>query len=257
MTLELPHRATAYLVNLRTAGPRPPSLPSDLAPQTESEAYELQFDTMRALKAHGGSWKVAMHDAHSGTCAPIFASDIYRTSARFESPIADRLGIEPEVAFTLKQALPPLSEGRGYQLEQIIAAIGSAHAAIEILVSRFQSHEGAAPLDRLADNLSNGGLVIGAPCENWRQLELRALPLRLSLETEGHPTEVYAARGGHPLGCPLLPLLWLANHRSALGLGMRSGDLVTTGSYAGLRYVGRGVRVRVRFDGLGDAELYS
>ena len=261
MTVELPHRATAYLANLRRAGPRPLSLPSELAPRSEAEAYQLQTDTMHALRAGRGAWKVAMNDAHSGTCAPIFASDLWRSGARIASPITERFGIEPEVAFTLKEALPALPEGRHYQLEQVIAAIGSAHAVIEVLISRFRSLEGAPPLDRLADNLSNGGLVIGAPCENWQQLDMRTLPLRLCVGGGSPPNaslpEVYQAQGGHPLDCPLLPLLWLANYRSDSGHGMQAGELVTTGSFAGLRYVGRGTHVSVRFEGLGDAELYS
>jgi len=250
-------RAARYLVGLRRPGPRPKSLPADLAPQSELEAYQMQAAVASALGAQLGCWKVAMNDVHSGTCAPVFATAVYRTGAHLHTSISKALGIEPEVAFTLKRSLPPLPAGQHYGREQVIDAIGAAHAAIEIVISRFQSHEGAAPMDRLADSLSNEGLVLGPACEAWRELDLGALPLHLTIDTGNDEVSVYDARGGHPLNDPLIPLIWLANHCSASGSGMQSGNVVTTGSYAGLRYAGRGAHVKVQFEGLGAAELYS
>lgn len=250
-------RAAQYLLQLRQPGPRPVSLPPALAPRNEAQAYQLQSDVMHALDARGGCWKVAMQDATTGTCAPVFASDVHHRSARVSSPIVAKLGVEPEVAFTMKRALPPLPAGQRYAMDQVIEAIESAHAAIEIVVSRFASHEGAAPLDRLADNISNGGLVLGPPVTDWRALDMRSLPLRLSVQSDALGSELHEARGGHPLDNPLLPLLWLANHCSQRALGLHSGDVVTTGSFAGLRYVGPATHVSVQFEGLGLAELYS
>jgi len=257
MSSERVQRAAQYLVALRRPGPRPKSLPADLAPQSEDEAYQVQAGVASALGARLGCWKVAMNDVHSGTCAPVFAADVYRTGAHLRPSISKVLGIEPEVAFTLKRALPPLPAGQRYGREQLIDAIGAAHAAIEIVISRFQSHEGATPMDRLADSLSNEGLVLGPACEEWRKLDLGTLPLHLTIDTGNDEISVYDARGGHPLNDPLIPLIWLANHCSARGSGMQSGNVVTTGSYAGLRYAGRGAHVKVQFEGLGAAELYS
>jgi 2-keto-4-pentenoate hydratase len=194
---------------------------------------------------------------HSGTCAPVFAADVYRSGSHVRSPITNALGVEPEVAFTLKNALPPLAGGERYGREQVIEAIASAHAAIEIVISRFQSHAGAVPMHRLADNISNGGLVLGPPCEHWRELNFSTLPLALAIDTGNDEVSIYEARGGHPLNDPLIPLIWLANHLSARGKGMQSGNVVTTGSYAGLRYAPHGAYVRTQFEGLGAAELYS
>ena len=249
--------AALYLTALRKPGPRPRSLPAELAPQSEREAYRLQTLVGSALAAGRGCWKVAMNDAQSGTCAPVFQADLHPSGARVISPIAERLGIEPEIAFTLKQALPPPPDGQHYQRDQVIAAIGTAHAAIEIVISRFQSHDTAEPLDRLADNISNGGLVLGPPCDRWRELNLSTIALHLSIEARQGQNSVLDARGGHPLGDPLLPLIWLANRSAADESGLQAGDVVTTGSYAGLRYVERDSHVSVRFEGLGVAELYS
>jgi 2-keto-4-pentenoate hydratase len=172
------------------------------------------------------------------------------------SKISDQLGIEPEVAFSLKRPLPPLPSGQRYGREELMSAIGAAHAAIEIVISRFERHETAEVLDRLADNISNGGLVLGPPCEDWRRLDFATVPLRLSIVSKDGQS-IYESRGGHPLADPLLPMVWLANHCADQGSGLQAGDIVTTGSYAGLRHVGYGGHVSAAFEGLGVADLYS
>jgi 2-keto-4-pentenoate hydratase len=248
-------RAVRYLAGLRQPGPRPLRLPAEFAPQSESEAYRLQRGVARALHDRGGFWKVAMSDADSGTCAPVLASDVYRSGTLVRSALTDRLGLEPEVAFRLQQPLPALGPGRRYTREQVMRAVGSAHAAIEIVISRFQRHETAPPLDRLADNISNGGLVLGPTCVHWRTLDYATLPLQLTIRSGSQIQLTHRAHGGHPLNDPLLPLIWLANHCSALGTGLDAEDVVTTGSYAGLHYMQPGAHAEVVFEGLGAAEL--
>jgi 2-keto-4-pentenoate hydratase len=247
-------RAVQYLAALHRPGPRPVSLPAELSPRDEAEAYQLQQQIMDALKATVGGWKVAMSGLNAGSFAPVYAADIHTTGSRVRSAICERLGIEPEVAFTLCRALPA---GRQYSRAEVIDAIGAAHAAIEIVVSRFQRHETAVPLDRLADNISNGGLVLGPALTRWQQLDFATLPVTMTVtDAHGEP-EAHRSRGGHPQMDPLLPMTWIANARAARGTGLQAGDVVTTGSYAGLHYAGRGAHVRVEFEGLGAVELYG
>jgi 2-keto-4-pentenoate hydratase len=248
-------RAAQYLAGLRRSGPRPLSLPTELAPRDQAEAYQLQQQVAVVLKASAGGWKVAMSGLNAGAYAPVYAADIHPTGASVHSAICEQLGVEPEVAFTLKQALPP---GRHYSRDEVIDAIGAAHAAIEIVISRFQRHETAAPLDRLADNLSNGGLLLSAPLEHWRPLDFGTLPLTMTLTPKaGGQPSVHRSRGGHPQGDPLLPMIWIVNERALQGMGMQVGEVVTTGSYAGLHYAAHDVHVRVEFAGLGAVELYG
>jgi 2-keto-4-pentenoate hydratase len=250
-----PQRAAQFLLGLRRAGTRPVSLPPEFAPRTEQEAYEVQREVELAQTSAVGGWKVAMGSADQGSYAPIFSELIFSSPARVSCMIGDALGIEPEVAFSLRHDLPALAAGVSYQREQLIDAIDAAYAAIEIVVSRFQSHDGAAPLDRLADNISNGGLVLAAPCRHWRRLDLITLPLRLTVHAADGTRAEHASRGGHALGDPLTALLWLVNHRAQSGAGLRAGQVITTGSYAGLRYAARGAKVAVEFAGLGTATL--
>jgi 2-keto-4-pentenoate hydratase len=252
---ERTRRAAQLLLSLRRAGPRPPSLPDELAPHSEQEAYEVQRELTLAHGMQVGGWKVAMSSPDQGTSAPIFADELYSSPAGVDCVIGERLGIEPEVAFTLRRDLPTLADGARYEREELMDAIDATYAAIEIVVSRYRSHDGAAPLDRLADNISNGGLVLAAPCRDWRSLDLGTLPLRLTLQPPDGPRTEHASLGGHPLGDPIAPLLWLVNHRAQHRGGLRAGEPITTGSYAGLRYAKRGAHVAVEFAGLGTATL--
>ena len=253
MSADRLQRAAQYLADLRQPGPRPVSMPTQFAPRDEAEAYELQRQVASLLKASPGGWKVAMNGPQAGSFAPVFASDLHSSGTTYVSPITSQLGIEAEVAFTLKRALPP---GRHYTRQDVIDAIGSAHPAIEMVISRFARHESAPELDRLADNLSNGGLILGDPLERWQQLDLAALPLKLTLTPPGQAASVHRSRGGHPQADPLLPMTWIVNALAARGIGMRPGEVVTTGSYTGLNYAAAGTGVRVQFEGLGDVELY-
>jgi len=260
-------RAAHYLLQLRTtsansasgssgaASVRPSALPAPLAARSEQEAYEVQREFVRACGLPVGGWKVAMSSPEQGTYAPILRSEIYPSPARVACTTPQGLGIEPEVCFSLRQNLPGLAHGAPYRREQLLEAIDAAYAAIEIVVSRFQSHDGAPPLDRLADNISNGGLVLGAPHHDWRTVDLASVPLQMVLQAPDGSRRQHTSRGGHPLGDPLVALLWLVNDRAQAGAGLRAGELVTTGSYAGLHYAMPGAGVRVEFAGLGAVVL--
>jgi 2-keto-4-pentenoate hydratase len=150
----------------------------------------------------------------------------------------------------MRSDLPPRA-GDAYSLDEVTDAVASAHPVIEIVVSRYIHPDAVPRLDNVADAFINEALIIGPACSNWRALTLPELPLQV--EVDG--AVVHSARGGHPLGDPLLPLVWLANHLSGLGGGLRRGDYVTTGSCDGIRYIQAGQRVRTQFTGLGNVEV--
>jgi 2-keto-4-pentenoate hydratase len=142
-------------------------------------------------------------------------------------------------------------EGGQYSRLAVLEAIGSAHSAIEICVSRLRDFEAAPWLHRLADSIMNEGLVIGGSVTRWANLDLKQLPLAVQVNGQ----VVHQGVGGHPLNDPLLPMVWMANHLSARGIGLNAGDVVTTGSCAGIHYATPGQKVRVEFSGLGTATL--
>ena len=233
--------------------PRPAALPAELAPRSEAEAYQAQLQVLRRLGATVGGWKASMPDPTQGWSAPIASSNLLRAGAPLAAPAlltarTPRVGIEPEIAFTLAHALPA---GPVYTRGQVLQAVAGAHAALELCVCRLADFDAAPVLDRLADGLMNEALALSAPCADWRSLELKRLPLRLQVDGE----VVHQGLGGHPLQDPIVPLVWMANHLSARGIGLQAGDVVTTGSCAGIRWVLPGRHVHAEFAGLGVVEV--
>ena len=63
------------------------------------------------------------------------------------------------------------------------------------------------------------------------------------------------AKGAHSFGNPFRLLPWLANHSSKRGVGLRAGDIVTTGAWTGLEIAKAGDEVTARFPGIGEATV--
>lgn len=233
-------------------------MPPALSPRSESEAYRVQLQVIEELGGSVAGWKASMPDATQGLCAPIISGNLLRSPASLADlahPTHDtrRHGIEPEIAFRMGRSLPPRADGRAYQRDEVLAAIASAHCAIEICACRVGDFHGGPPLERLADSIMNEGLVIGAAHSDWRELDL----LHLALTFRINDTLAHQGVGGHPLGDPLLPMVWMANHLAARGPGLQAGEVVTTGSCAGLHYLQSGQLARAEFTGLGSASLQA
>ncbi|MBS0387350.1 MAG: fumarylacetoacetate hydrolase family protein [Proteobacteria bacterium] len=244
--------AARALLAVRRGGPRLRALPAPLAPKTLAEAYAIQYALLRELNSSIAGWKASLFDAENGICAPLPANAVrdapaYLVPARLPTQQNTRFGIEAEVAFRLGNDLPPLRAGARYDRETVSAALVSAHAVIEVVVSRYVDADVVTQLERVADNFMNELLIVGPSCTSWRSLALAQLPLELRID--GKP--VFQARGGHPLNDPLRPVVWLANHLSEFGQGLRAGEIVTTGSWNGVHHVTLEQSVSAWFDGLG------
>jgi 2-keto-4-pentenoate hydratase len=255
-------QAAQLLLDVRRGAPRLSGLPAQLAPTTLPEAYAIQQLVLRGLGAGVGAWKVTMFDARHGICAPIAANTLLASPAQLSSlstPTRNtsQFGIEPEIAFRMGADLPPRAAhvpgavADAYSAAEVYAAVASAHAVIEIVVTRFVDADAVSQLERVADSFMNEALIVGPACNDWQRLALHELALQVQVDG----LTVHNGRGGHPLGNPLLPLVWIANHLAALGVGLKRGEYVTTGSCNGIRYATPGQQVHVSFAELGAAQV--
>jgi 2-keto-4-pentenoate hydratase len=252
-----PSRATQaarLLLAVRRGAPRLAALPAALAPQSLAEAYAIQHELLREQGSGIAGWKASLFDAQHGICAPLPANAVrdapaYLSPKRMPTLHTRQFGIEPEIAFTLGDDLRPLPAGERYERAAVCAAVATAHAAIEVVVSRYLDGEAVSQLERVADSFMNELLILGPSCRSWQQLDLAELPLEVKVDGK----VVYQGHGGHPLGDPLLPLIWLANHLGQFGRGLRAGEVVTTGSCNGVRAVAPKQTVSAYFAGLGSA----
>jgi 2-keto-4-pentenoate hydratase len=248
--------AARYLLERRAGAPRERRFPPDLGPRDAAEAYAIQDAVLRGLGARVGGWKASLTSRTEGYSAPLAADALHDSPVRLRAAHTGtrgtrEFGIEPEVAFRMRADLPPRADGAPHSRAAVIDVIASAHAALELCVCRFAPYEEASELDRLADGLMSEALVIGPPQSDWRALEVARLPLRVRINGE----EAHNGRGGHPFGDPLGALVWLANHLNSRGRALAAGEIVTTGSCAGIRFVPAGTRIDAEFGGLGSATV--
>jgi 2-keto-4-pentenoate hydratase len=216
---------------------------------TSADAYAVQERVVRERGPVGG-WKVG---ASSPTAeplrAPILAATIHASPVTLPAASFHVLGIEAEIAYRLGADLP--RRARPYTEAEVAGVIAGMLPAIEVVDTRLADHAAAPPLWKLADSQINGGLVTGALVGAWRRFEPLVQPVRL--EVDG--SVVAEGRGGNTAGDPFRLLVWLANSCGSHCGGLRRGQIVTTGSLTGLRFVAPGARVRASLDGLGEVAL--
>lgn len=219
-------------------------------PASAEAAYAVHQAVWQAMagEPRPRAWKVAAPDRTTPPmAAPVFPQRLAASPARFPGEGFLGLGIEAEIAFRFGRDLPP--RATPYTRDEIRAAIASAHVAMELVDTRLADPEAAGPWWRLADNLLNGGLVIGTEIPHWRDLDLAGLGgLGVRIHANGHL--LAESPGRPPLDDLFHCLPWWIQH---IG-GARAGDMVTTGAWTGMHPVGLPGAVRVEFVGLGSAE---
>ena len=221
------------------------SLPAELRPRSVADAYAIQDAVVDGTGAVGG-WKVgAKSPTAEPTCSPLCAAWIVNSPAAFDADRFARHGIEAELAFTLACDLP---RSRGeYGERDVASAIATVHAAIEVVDSRFADMAGVDALSQLADSLSHGALVVGPGIALPATFDLA----RQAVELRFDDAPEYSGMNSNPAGHPFRLLAWLANHAAGRRGGLRRGDVVTTGSWSGLRFAGPRASVWASFRGVG------
>ncbi len=225
--------------------------PDFTAPADLAEAAEVQAAVARRLDARVVGWKVGYTPEGIPVAAPIFDRFLKPSGAHFPMRDTSHWGVEPEIAVKLGADLPRRIV-QPYTRNDILCAIDSVMAGIEVVASRIIDHKNAPYLFYLADNIGHAGYAIGPEKRNWHDLDLANLRATLTINGE----LVHDATGGHPTGDPLKPLLDYANAQSDRLGGLRAGQVITTGSLCGLVAVGGPGEVAVAIDRIGEARLY-
>ncbi|MEX1082326.1 MAG: hypothetical protein WEC99_09950 [Halofilum sp. (in: g-proteobacteria)] len=157
--------------------------------------------------------------------------------------------LEVEVAFRMQDTLPPRAQP--YSRDEILAAVASVHASIEVIDSRYETADGVDALSRLADLQNNALFVVGDGAADWSADSLPALSA--SLEIDGRV--VAASEESKPPADPCALLVWLTGALSQQGFSLEAGTLVTCGSYTGKTPISAPLDATARVQALGSAEL--
>lgn len=243
-------QAAAELTARRNSGKPGPRLPESCRPLDLEDAWQVQQAVTLSLGQAVGGWKAALPSTGKLVVGPIYQPAIQR-AALCPVPFPtngspDNLKIETEVAFVLAKDLP--AREQPYTEAEVDAAVGSVHAALEICASRYTDPTGFAFPEMLADGLVNNGIWLGPELD---APDSPAFELRWQAGDEAAQT----VQGKHPNGHPRAPLYWLANFLRERGIGLKAGQVVITGSYAGVLTVPAGKTLRFDYAGLARFEL--
>ncbi len=220
------------------------------APLTPDEAMLVQAEVMRLLHAEAGGWKVSIRPDGLAAAAPMFRHWIVPEGQSFDIQDNGPIGIEVEIGLRLACDLPP-RPAKPYSRDEVVAAVDRVFAGIEVVTPRV-ANQTAIPFPQfLADNVGNGGYVVGNGRESFSDLDLGRL--RCVIEIDGKV--VHDKVGGNPWGDPMVPVVACANAQADRIGGFKAGHVVTTGSLCGLIWRGRGEHVAARIEGLGSVAM--
>lgn len=231
---------------------------SVILPGTLDEAYAVQAEMTALSGAAIIGFKVGSTSIEAqrmlGTtepgAAPMLAPYAWTSPAVVPVSPAHMPAVEGEFAFKLAADLPPRETP--YTREEVAAAVAAVAGAIEVVGTRFAG--GLAGKGRLlttADGGVNIGFVAGAWTQDWRTLDLPSHPVTMTIA--GAPRG--SGTGARALGDPMNVLVWAANKLSGQGRGLRSGEIVSTGTCTGLDAVQPGDRAIADFGPLGLVEI--
>lgn len=194
---------------------------------------ELDEGLRRQLEALGeckpAGWKVGLtsgvaRDSMGPGFRPfgfILPERVFPSGARIERAGIQTPGVENEFCFTMGRIL-----GADATRDDAIAAVESVCAAFELNERRLTP--GATTADRLADDLSQWGIVVGeSRVLDWNAFPFADVSVRLSLD--GGEIENVAA-AGH-IDDHFDSLAALARQLARFGRSLEPGHRVITGSF--------------------------
>jgi 2-keto-4-pentenoate hydratase len=243
--------AAAALVRARLEGVRLASLPGPNLPGSLAQGFAIQQHVGPLAGKTVGGWKCALPPAGKWIVAPIYSDSIVKGERYRLAADADKARIEPELASVLAHDLPARVEP--YTTEEIVAAISDVHLALEVIDCRYTDPHTLPFEQLLADGLFNHGLVFGAPITLSNPA---SIPSELDITLSDATAELVNIKGRHPVGNPLLPIVWLANFLSTQGIGLQAGQVIITGSYAGVLDVPVNQPLHVQFGEAGSLSVH-
>ena len=225
------------LATLRREGKQQSGLDSRLVPPDKDTAYRIARMVEEEFDREVADWKIAA------------AKEEMQTALRTDSPIYGRvfapmvkaspLSVEhatlcspiPEVEYQARLGadLPP--RAKSYTVEEVTEAVASLHPGLELAECRFIHDANFPPLPAiLADGAGASTIVYDPAIDDWRTRDIAGQ--EAVLLCNGKPRRKGTAKAA--LDHPMVPLAWLANELSRTGIGLKAGQMVSTGTLTGM-----------------------
>lgn len=236
MDIGLQRELAQHLAALRREQRQQSGLEEHLVPPDKQTAYRVARMVEEELGCDVVGWKIAAMkeglQRELRTDSPIYGrvfAPLRESPASVEyirqcSPI-------PEVEYQARLGtdLPP--RARPYTVEEVTEAVASLHPGIELAECSFVHDAAFPPLTAiLADGAGSGTIVYGPAIVDWQSRDIAGQEVILTcngtLRRKGKASEL--------LDHPMMPLTWLANELSRTGIGLKAGQMISTGTLTGM-----------------------
>jgi 2-keto-4-pentenoate hydratase len=250
-------KAVKILWQARLHCQRLQNLPDDCRPATLDEGYAIQDAMAASCGQKVAGWKIAATSTagqrHIGVSEPIggrlFADFVLKGGAVLPvAPLLMRV-VEAEFAFRMGRNLDP--RPAAYTKDEVLDAVADLHVAIEVPDGRFEKFAEAGPGQIAADDAYASWFILGPKIAGWEKADLVNHPVRMMKNGRVGA----AGSGAAVLGDPRIALTWLANDRAKRGVGLKAGDIVTTGTCIKPLEIGPNDKVTADFGSLGQVSL--
>ena len=214
------------------AGTKFGGLDISLRPRDRAEGYAIQAAIEKYSSESLFGWKIAAtseagqkHINVDGPMAGRILAETVIPDGGTASMAGNEMRVaEPEFAFRMRVDLPARSTP--YTLQQVLDAVDTLHPAIEIPDSRFADFVSAGAAQIIADNACAHLFVLGQPAtSDWRSRDLVEEKPVVTLRGQQ-----FVGHGKNVLGDPRVALTWLANELRELGVTLKAGRVITTGT---------------------------
>jgi 2-keto-4-pentenoate hydratase len=221
-------------------------------------AYAVQRNLVELFNPEGiapAGYKIGLTSARMqkmcGVDSPlagvVLANRVYASGVELMRGNYGRLGLEFEIGVVLQRDLP--ASCAPFDTEAIARATGGICAAVEVVDDRCADYRTLDACSIIADNAWNAGAVLGRFTSPWLDLaEIEGI-VRLN------GSDVDRGMGRDVLGHPFVPLTWLANHLAASGEGLKTGQIVLTGSLVPTRLPAAGQYYEFELKGIGSVSV--
>jgi 2-keto-4-pentenoate hydratase len=220
-------------------------------PSNADDAYAAQQATLRTLGVAAGGWKVGAKTPDGPIQgAPLPADGIHASGARLARQAFGKTGLELEIAFVFGRSFA--AGGAPYSDQDVLDAVESVHASIEVVASRFAAWPDVDKLWQLADLQNHGALVLGEGVPYDEAFAFVSPSMSFTLDG----ASLFDGTPANPAGDPRRLLAWTINHSVAQGVTFERGTVITAGSYVGLVLSEKTGEVLGRIDGLPPVSLH-
>ena len=153
---------------------------------------------------------------------------------------------EGEIAFVLKHDL----QGPGVTVGDVLRATEGVMACFEIVDSRIRDWK-IRIQDTVADNASCGVFVLSDRLVPLAEVDLTHCGMVLEKNGE----IVATGAGAATMGSPAVAVAWLANTLGRLGVPLKAGEVILSGSLGPMIPVAAGDNLRVSIGGIGNCSV--